>query len=113
MAKYRKRPIVVEAHQWMRNGDHPLDDVHPITSDEGTCFMSEGKIVRYYRTPAGFDSHRTCDMCTSKMYEHGWIDTLEGGMIVCPGDFIVTGVVNEMYPCKPDVFLLTYEEVKE
>lgn len=41
-----------------------------------------------------------------------WIDTLEGGHIVTPGDWIITGVKGEQYPCKPDIFELTYEEVK-
>ena len=40
-----------------------------------------------------------------------WIATLEGGHIVTPGDFIITGVKGEHYPCKPDIFALTYEEV--
>jgi hypothetical protein len=41
----------------------------------------------------------------------GWIFTLEGGHIVTPGDYIITGVKGEHYPCKPDIFALTYEEV--
>lgn len=44
------------------------------------------------------------------MHEHGWIDTLEGGHIVCPGDWIITGVNGERYPCKPDIFAKTYED---
>ena len=43
---------------------------------------------------------------------HGWIQTLEGGHIVTPGDWIITGVAGEQYPCKPDIFAATYEEVK-
>jgi hypothetical protein len=39
------------------------------------------------------------------------IDTLEGRMEVTPGDFIITGVKGERYPCKPDIFEMTYEEV--
>jgi len=38
-----------------------------------------------------------------------WIETLEGGHIVTSGDFIITGVKGEHYPCKPDIFALTYE----
>ncbi len=44
-------------------------------------------------------------------YTHGWIKTLEGGHIVCPGDFIITGVKGEVYPCKHDIFDQTYEAV--
>ncbi len=43
------------------------------------------------------------------MHDHGWIDTLEFGHVVCPGDWIITGVKNERYPCKPDIFEETYE----
>lgn len=42
------------------------------------------------------------------MHVHGWIDTLEGGHIVCPGDWIVTGVQGERYPVKPDIFAATF-----
>jgi hypothetical protein len=39
----------------------------------------------------------------------GWIATLEGGHIVTSGDWIIRGVKGEHYPCKPDIFELTYE----
>ena len=39
--------------------------------------------------------------------------TLEGPLIVSPGDWIITGVTGEKYPCKPDIFKLTYERVEE
>lgn len=42
-----------------------------------------------------------------------FIDTLEGGHQVAEGDYIITGVEGERYPCKPDIFELTYEEVSE
>ena len=41
------------------------------------------------------------------------IPTLEGVMHASIGDFIITGVNGEMYPCKPDIFEKTYELVKE
>jgi hypothetical protein len=37
---------------------------------------------------------------------------LEGGHIVTPGDWIITGIKNENYPCKPDIFEATYERVE-
>jgi hypothetical protein len=40
------------------------------------------------------------------------IDTLEGTMTADPGDWIITGVHGERYPCKPDIFALTYEPVE-
>jgi len=41
------------------------------------------------------------------------IHTLEGDMKASPGDFIITGIDGEQYPCKPDIFYKTYEEVSE
>lgn len=40
------------------------------------------------------------------------IDTLEGRMLASPGDWIITGVDGEQYPCKPDIFEKTYTLVK-
>ncbi len=41
------------------------------------------------------------------------IETLEGTMKADIGDFIITGVRGEKYPCKPDIFYATYDEVVE
>lgn len=41
------------------------------------------------------------------------IHTLEGDMKAMPGDYIITGVHGEQYPCKPDIFEELYEETKE
>jgi hypothetical protein len=43
--------------------------------------------------------------------EPPYIRTLEGNMYVMPGDWIIKGVKGEFYPCKPDIFELTYEAV--
>ena len=99
---YRKKPIIIEAYQWFKNGDHPEDD-----AVDGTI---EGKIVRYFRSP-DIKGHTKCKYCGKIMSRHGWIDTLEGGHIVCPGDWIIKGVKGEYYPCKPDIFEETYEVI--
>jgi hypothetical protein len=39
------------------------------------------------------------------------IHTLEGDMVASIGDYVITGVAGEQYPCKPDIFEQTYEEV--
>ena len=78
--KFRKKPIVVDAVQWFRMGDHPA-----VLSDE--------------QSPTGFA-----------------IRTLENTQVkheVTPGDWIITGVKGEVYPCKPDVFAATYERAEE
>ena len=41
------------------------------------------------------------------------IKTLEGDMIASEGDYIIKGISGEFYPCKPDIFKATYEEVEE
>ena len=41
------------------------------------------------------------------------IRTLEGDHIASPGDWIITGIKGEKYPCKPDIFELTYEAVED
>jgi hypothetical protein len=96
--KFRKKPVVIEATQWFKNGDHPND------GDSAR----EGKVVRYFRHPLR-QALQKCDHCGNVGHDHGWIDTLEGGHIVCPGDWIITGVKGEHYPCKPDIFETTYE----
>lgn len=110
MARFRKKPVEIEAHQWFKNGDHPGDNSCP-TSPENPA-LSEGEVVRYYRRP-GRDGQLPCEKCRRKMHDHGWIDTLEGGHVVCPGDWIITGVQGERYPCKPDIFEATYEPLPD
>lgn len=41
------------------------------------------------------------------------IETLEGLMKAKIGDYIIKGIKGEFYPCKPDIFEMTYEELKE
>ncbi len=41
------------------------------------------------------------------------IQTLEGAMHAAPGDWIITGVKGEKYPCKPDIFAATYDPVAD
>lgn len=116
--KYRKKPVVIKATRWFKNGDHPEDNCEDVVASgeldlpKGAIFKGEGKIVRYYRHPAD-SGKRSCELCNFSMHLHGWIDTLEGGHIVCPGDWIITGVKGEKYPCKPDIFEAIYEPVED
>lgn len=100
MSVFRKKPVEVEANQWWRNGDHP---------DDGPA-EREGEVVRYFRHP-DIPGGQRCSKCDLPMDDHGWIDTLEDGHNVCPGDWVITGVQGERYPCKPDIFAATYEPV--
>ncbi len=116
--QFRKKPVVIEATQWFTNGDHPDDyaasrpgmDGVEYSGDHARAQGWEGGVVRYFRRP-DVDGERACEHCSRTMHVHGWIDTKEGGHIVCPGDWIVTGVVGERYPVKPDIFAATYDPV--
>ncbi len=88
MKKYRKKPIVIEAQQWFKMGDHP-------TVRNGLIWHKHG-----------------CNNCKSHA-EHGLISTLEGEHHVCPGDWIIKGIKGELYPCKPDIFEATYDAVDQ
>ena len=82
--KFRKKPVVMEAIQWFKDGDHP--EVAPIPE-------------RYK------DFNPVIEGAT------GYIDTLEGGHFVTAGDWIIKGIKGEFYPCKLDIFEATYEPV--
>lgn len=121
--KYVKKPVVIEASQWFKNGDHPLDySATHVGFKNGVLVHTEpaerkskgweGDIVRYFRHPE-ISGDTVCKHCGLIMHVHGWIDTLEGGHIVCPGDYIITGIKGERYPCKPDIFAATYEPFVE
>ena len=87
MPKYRKKPVVVDAIQFDGVGDIPELELHMIDSDDD----------------------RQCQQCGEKARSHGNVKTLEGYHIACPGDYIITGIRGEHYPCKPDIFEATYE----
>lgn len=78
--KFRKKPVVIEAVQWLGNNLPEL-----------IAFIGE-------RPPTD----------ASGLF----INTLEGQMFASPGDWIIKGVAGEFYPCKPDIFQQTYEQVE-
>jgi len=83
MAKYRKKPVVIEAVQY----DGMVQDIVDFVGLHNTEMNRE----------------------MTKLY----IKTLEGDMLVSHGDFVIKGVQGEFYPCKPDIFEKTYEKVEE
>lgn len=87
-ARYRKRPIVVEATQWLNKGYH----------DAVTAMLEPEPEPR-----------ASCLLCGEPRQFHGVLDTREGPMLVCPGDYIIKGIKGELYPCKPDIFKETYD----
>lgn len=83
MAKYRKKPVEIEAVQWTGSN---VDEIKEFV----------GKALDFGYIDGSFK-----------------IATLEGTMTASRGDFIIKGVQGEFYPCKPDIFEQTYELVEE
>jgi hypothetical protein len=86
MRKYVKKPVVIEAVQWTGDNRREIFDF---------CSLS------YFNT-----DFETGDL-------HLMIQTLEGTMEASKGDFIIKGIKGEFYPCKPDIFELTYDKITE
>ena len=104
--KFRKKPVVIEAEQWFKVS-YDREAGHGITPEDMPIYHLN---VGYYRRPEeDFAGDKLCAHCEQPLHIHGFIDTLEGGHIVCPGDWIITGIKGEQYPCKPDIFYQTYE----
>lgn len=63
----------------------------------------------------GKNTQEIYDFGTSQVivYDYVLIKTLEGDMKANIGDYIIKGVEGEFYPCKPDIFDKTYEEVEQ
>ena len=88
MAKYRKKPVVIDAVLYSGyNGNGLVFDEAPEWFTDAICDYT---VV--------FDDSD----------EQLKIKTLEGTMIAAPGDYIIRGVKGEIYPCKPDIFEMTY-----
>lgn len=89
MPKYRKKPVVIEA---FKLGSDPMPD-----------WFCEASIVMIHR-----GNSMNTDLFESNL-SHATIETLEGIHRADLGDFIIKGVKGELYPCKPDIFEMTYE----
>lgn len=86
--KYRKKPVEVEVWLFNRENLETAESWVRKYSDKMTLFSQYGG-------------------------EKIWIEikTLEGVMKASEGDYIIKGINGELYPCKPDIFIKTYEEV--
>lgn len=83
--KYRKKPVVIDAVEWTGAN-------HLITE---TFMKGSGAVIDYSEKQLGVIK----------------IPTLEGVMDGNVGDFIIKGIKGEFYPCKPDIFLASYDPV--
>lgn len=89
--KFRKKPVVIEAEQFLPSHE----------SVERVMAMA---------------ANGTRTVIANHHPDAGWslsIQTLEGLMKASIGDWIIKGVSGELYPCKPDIFMATYEAVTE
>ncbi len=96
MPKFRKKPVVIEARQADGAPESNRDIIDWTRGSE---------------TPAQMDE-RAIPIENGYRFEKSLlINTLEGGMWVNPGDWVIKGVNGEFYACKPDIFAATYEAV--
>lgn len=91
MAKYRKKPVVIEAMQYLGHSNY--DDI---------CKFTGMELKMEYSNEKDFPDGQIIT-----------IPTLEGEMIANKGDFIIKGIQGEFYPCKPDIFEATYDRVDD
>lgn len=90
MPKFRKKPVVVEAIRYEGNGN--------VEGHKSPDWMWAGFADGTLRATDGSDPLI--------------IKTLEGDMVVSPGDWIVQGTRGEIYPCKPGIFEETHELIE-
>jgi hypothetical protein len=83
---YKLRKI--EATKWLKNGDHPKDNVKTVGITQGRTVQNEGEVVRYFRHP-DFPGEWECLDCGKPYNDHGFIDQ-DSGIKVCPGSYVVT-----------------------
>lgn len=96
MPIFRKKPVIVEAIQWS-------GDLNELASVQALDNHGPREDVRIYPCPSRIGE---------TLHDLG-IQTLEGVMLAKPGDWIIKGVAGEVYPCKPDIFAATYEQVMD
>lgn len=79
---YVKKPVQITALEWTGNN---LEECQEFLGTKFVCVEGDPSAIR--------------------------IRTLEGEMFASKGDFLIRGILGEMYPCKPNIFHLTYDEV--
>ena len=87
MAKYRKKPVVIDAVRYNGWREMVIFTERPtwlmVALDSNVIFLDDSD-------------------------ENLKINTLEGAMVANVGDYIIRGVKGEIYPCKPDIFEMSY-----
>lgn len=83
--KYRKKPVIIDAIQFTKNN---IEEIKWFTNNKAFNFL--------------ISDTTSCI-----------IPTLEGSHLATEGDYIIKGIKGEFYPCKPDIFNLTYENIND
>lgn len=91
--KYQKKPVVIEAIQF-----------DGFNADEIKAFVGDSCDVEYI----GEEAHK---LGQAPMAARITIHTLEGNMNVSISDYVIKGVKGEFYPCKPNIFIDTYNKL--
>lgn len=94
MAKYRKKPVIIEAITFQELVEHGKSNGGNIVNGMPWSFDYKGHPITHEN-----------DQCYL-------IPTLEGTHNMTPNDMLITGVKGEIYPCKIDIFEATYENVE-
>jgi hypothetical protein len=97
MAKFRKKPVVIEATRYEGKGN-----MYPSVDGK------RGQVPTWFWDAL---ENKTAEFTNGA--DPLIIHTLEGDHTVSPHDWIIRGVKGELYPCKPDIFETTYEAVEE
>jgi len=98
--KYRKKPVAVEAMQWL--GDNAMEIYNFVENKNDHKKMAVKWEGKYFRLDP---SHCDLDCFPGNLA----IKTLEGDRHAAVGDYIVKDINGDFYPCKPDIFEQTHK----
>lgn len=82
---FRKKPVIIQAWKIPMRGEEPSEELLSLVQSQNWEGDDEGIVI----------------------------PTLEGNMLGNPGDYIIMGIKGEYYPCKPDIFEMTYTDLEE
>jgi len=110
MGLYRKKPVVIVATEFKWGIEDGIIRYNQYIPKDALSYPEEMRL-----SDTGYLT-RYKDEFKSRGFDEGenwvpYIETLEGKMRISEGDFIITGIKGERYPCKSDIFEMTYEQV--
>jgi hypothetical protein len=94
MPKYRKLPIVIDALIWNGKNHRSMFNFLGGSNSDHISTSGENFYIDHGKVEGGL-----------------MLKTLEGEHKASVGDYVIKGISGEFYPCKPDIFKATYEQV--